>query len=257
MMQIKGAPHLWGDLKKARSRFLAIDYDGTLAPFRIERMEAFPVKGARASLERISKLPETGVAVISGRPVHEVTALLGLEGITIIGAHGWEEKRPGKAVRSRPLSPSQAAGLERAMLAAASFSDSGRIESKAASVAVHTRGLEAARAEKITSETLAAWSEFGAGNDLEIRHFNGGIELCAVGWDKGRALEALMGECHPGTYFVYIGDDRTDEDAFRSVRERGAGIRVGPEDSQSHATGCLKDCDAVGAFLKLWLETFS
>ena len=53
-MQVKGAPHIWTDLKKARSRFLAIDYNGTLAPFRIERMEAFPVKGAGIALERIS-----------------------------------------------------------------------------------------------------------------------------------------------------------------------------------------------------------
>ena len=43
-MQVKGVSHLWADLKKARSRYLAVDYDGTLAPFRIERMDAFLVK---------------------------------------------------------------------------------------------------------------------------------------------------------------------------------------------------------------------
>ncbi len=255
-MQVKGIPHLWTNLKNTHSRFLAIDYDGTLAPFRIERMEAFPVEGARSALERISSLPATSAAVISGRPVHEVGTLLGLENITIIGAHGWEEKKPGRPVRPRPLSPVQATGLARAKREAALFCDPEKIESKAASVAIHTRGLDAASAEKIKSEIKKVWSELEADNNLEVRLFNGGIELRAIGWDKGRALETLMEESHPGTYFIYIGDDQTDEDAFRAVRGRGTGIRVGPEDSQSHATGYLKDCGAVAAFLDFWLETF-
>lgn len=255
-MRVKGIPNLWTNLKKARSRFLAVDYDGTLAPFRIERMEAFPVKGASTALESISHLPATGVAVISGRPVHEVTALLGVGSVTIIGAHGWEEKKPERSTRVRPLEPVQAIGLKRAKREAASFCDSDRIESKAASVAIHTRGMDTARAETIESGIKTVWSILEAENNLEIRVFNGGIELRAVGWDKGRALEVLMGENHPDTCFVYIGDDQTDEDAFRVVRGRGMGIRVGPEDPSSHATGYLKDCKAVAAFLNFWLETF-
>lgn len=253
-MQVKGAPHLWTDLKKARSRFLAIDYDGTLAPFRIERMEAFPVKGTGTALERISHLPATGVAVISGRPVHEVTTLLGLQNITIIGAHGWEEKKPGRCTCTRPLAPVQVIGLERAKREAAFHCDSGKIEQKAASVAVHTRGMDAAHAEKIESEIKTAWSKLEAENNLEVRLFNGGIELRAVGWDKGRAMETLMRESSPDTYFIYIGDDQTDEDAFGAVRGRGMGIRVGPEDPSSRATGHLKDCEAVAAFLCSWIE---
>ena len=255
-MQVKGVPHLWTELKKARSRFLAIDYDGTLAPFRIERMDAFPVKGADVALEHISHLPGTGVAVISGRPVHEVTTLLGLESVTIIGAHGWEEKKPGQPVRTRSLSPVQATGLDRAKRLAALLCDSKKIESKAASVAIHTRGMDTAQTEEIRSGIKTAWSKFEAEHNLEIRLFNGGIELRAIGWDKGRALETLMGEHPSDTYFIYIGDDQTDEDAFKALRNRGTGIRVGPEDSQSHATGFLKDCEAVAAFLDFWLETF-
>ena len=255
-MQVKGVSHFWTDLKKARSRFLAIDYDGTLAPFRIERMEAFPIKGVKTTLERISNLPATRIAVISGRPVHEVSALLGLQSVTIIGAHGWEEKKPGLPVCPRPLSPIQAIGLEQAKREAASFCDSDKIESKVASVAIHTRGMDAARTEKIKSGIKSVWSKLEAENNLEIRLFNGGIELRAVGWDKGRALEILMGESSSDTYFIYIGDDQTDEDAFRAVRGRGVGIRVGPEDTSSYATGYLKDCEAVAAFLHFWLEMF-
>lgn len=253
-MEIAGAPQLWADLKNAPGRFLAIDYDGTLAPFQIDRMQAFPVRGAREALERIIRLPATGAAVVSGRPVREVSALLNLPGITIIGSHGWEEQKPGQPTRPHPLAPMQAAGLERAKQEAAGICGPGSIETKAGSVAIHTRGMDEVRAGKIRSGIMAAWSGLEAGGGLEIRAFNGGLELRAVGWDKGKALEALMEGYSLDTYFVYIGDDQTDEDAFRVVHGRGVGIRVGPGTVSSHATGYLKDCDAVVEFLDCWLR---
>jgi trehalose 6-phosphate phosphatase len=253
-MQVRGLPNLWTDLKNARARFLAVDYDGTLAPFRIKRMDAFPVKDAKTALERIVHMPATSVAVISGRPVSEVMTLLDLQCVTVIGSHGWEEKRPGQSTFTHPLTPFQSDGLERGKREAEIFCDSGRIEPKAASVAVHTRGMDTKSEDKIQSEIIAAWSELEKENELEIRFFNGGVELRATGWDKGRALETLMKENRLDTYFVYIGDDQTDEDAFMAVRGRGVGIRVGPVDASSVATGCLKDCGEVVEFLNFWSE---
>jgi trehalose 6-phosphate phosphatase len=176
-MEIAGAPQLWADLKNAPGRFLAIDYDGTLAPFRIDRMQAFPVRGAREALERIIRLPATGAAVISGRPVREVSALLNLPGVTIIGSHGWEEQKPGQPTRPHPLTPIQTAGLECAKREAVRICGDGRVEAKTGSVAIHTRGMDESRAGKIRSEITAAWSGLEAGGGLEIRPFNGGLGL--------------------------------------------------------------------------------
>ena len=192
--------------------------------------------------------------MISGQQVHEVAALLGLPSFTIMGAHGWEEKKPGRPTHAHPLEPVQERRLERTKRGAAFLCDPGKIGPKAASVTVHTRGMDAANAEKVKSELKTVWSKLEVENDLEIRLFNGGIELRAVGWDKGRALATLMEDSRPNTNFVYIGGDQTDEDAFGAVRGRGMGIRVGPEDSSSRATGYLKNCEAVAAFLDSWLE---
>jgi trehalose 6-phosphate phosphatase len=254
---VKGIANLWADLKRARARFLAVDYDGTLAPFRVERMEALPAKDAKEALERIARLPATAVAVVSGRPVGEVTSLLDLPDITVIGSHGWEEKKPGQITRKHPLTRLQAGKLKKGKRKAEAICDSGRIEEKVASVAIHTRGMDAERKSKIQSEIKAAWMELARENELEIRLFNGGIELRAMGWDKGRALETLIEESGPDTYFVYIGDDQTDEDAFRAVRRQGVGIRVGPVDALSFAIGHLRDCEEVVALLNSWNEILS
>ena len=253
-MQVEGVPNLWADLKRARARFLAVDYDGTLAPFRLERMEALPARDAKEALERIARLPATTVAVISGRPVNEVTTLLDPQDITVIGSHGWEEKKPGQITRTYPLTRLQTEKLEKGRRKAEALCDSGRIENKVASVAVHTRGMDRGSQGKIQSEIKAAWLELERDNELETRVFNGGIELRAIGRDKGRALETLITESGPDTYFVYIGDDQTDEDAFRAVRRQGVGIRVGPVDALSFATGHLKDCEEVVALLNSWNE---
>jgi trehalose-6-phosphatase len=57
-----------------------------------------------------------------------------------------------------------------------------------------------------------------------------------------------------GTFPVYVGDDETDEDAFRAVRDAGLGIRVGSDERPSAAAARLASCEEVRAFLAAWLE---
>ena len=64
-------------LSHAPTSALLLDYDGTLAPFQTERDHAYPYPGVIPILERIIRSGRTRVVVISGRPVHEVRALLG------------------------------------------------------------------------------------------------------------------------------------------------------------------------------------
>ena len=71
-------------------------------------------------------------------------------------------------------------------------------------------------------------------------------------WDKGRALQWLEGELdlHPPTVVpLYLGDDTTDEDAFRVIRNVGIGVVVGREGEESLAHYALEDTDEVRALL--------
>lgn len=253
-MHVRGIPSLWADLKNAGARFLAVDYDGTLAPFRIERMEAFPAEDAKAALKCI-------LSYAGNQSCRDLRASGQRSGNPSRASGCYDHREPrlgrektGKNTHTHSLTPFQAYGLQRGNREAEARCNQGRIERKTASVAVHTRGMDPGSEGKLLTEIKKAWSGIEAENEIEIRLFNGGVELRAMGWDKGRTLESLMIENSLDTYFVYIGDDQTDEDAFRAVRRRGVGIRVGPVGVPSLATGYLKDCDEVVAFLNAWTE---
>jgi trehalose 6-phosphate phosphatase len=87
---------------------------------------------------------------------------------------------------------------------------------------------------------------------MEFRPFNGGLELRAAGSTKGTAIEELLALAPAGSLPVYIGDDDTDEDAFAVLEGRGIGIKVGPLDAVTRASGRLPDCEAVRQLLLDW-----
>jgi trehalose 6-phosphate phosphatase len=83
----------------------------------------------------------------------------------------------------------------------------------------------------------------------------------AVAWDKGKALLWLLDvlELGPGVLPVYVGDDQTDEDAFRAVRDRGLGVVVRGEgdDRPTLARYTLRDTEEARAFLELLIDALS
>jgi trehalose-phosphatase len=101
---------------------------------------------------------------------------------------------------------------------------------------------------------FAEWTRLAGLHDLECRRFNGGVEIRCAGWHKGDAVSELLLLQSSGVFPVYVGDDETDEDAFRIIRERGVGIKVGRSSYPSAARGFLKDCWAVKKFLEAWIS---
>ena len=83
--------------------------------------------------------------------------------------------------------------------------------------------------------------------------FNRGVELRASGHDKGTALAELCSAMPPGTLPVYIGDDATDEDAFRYLRPLGIGIKVGMENDTA-AVGRVPNPASVLRLLRGWSQ---
>ena len=98
------------------------------------------------------------------------------------------------------------------------------------------------------------WTRAAEGHDLECRRFKGGVELRLLGIDKGTALATLLREQSPQSLCVYIGDDLTDEDAFRVLKNHGYGIKVGGPEEPTDAVGKLADPAAVKEFLETWLS---
>ncbi len=257
-MQIENVPDFWERLSASRTRFLGLDYDGTLAPFHEDPMQAKPLPGVLDLLRTLAGESETSLAIVSGRPVAEVSKLLKNLPVTLVGSHGFELQRPeGKIQRIGHLSDEQREGLGKAKGRALERGYGPKLEYKMASIALHTRGLDPRLASAMEEAMYAEWSALAGPHGLECRRFNGGVEIRCAGWHKGDAVSELLQLEPSGVFPVYVGDDETDEDVFRMIRERGVGIKVGRSSYSTAAEGFLEDCRAVRKFLEAWISITS
>ncbi len=211
---------------------LALDYDGTLAPFRARRDEAVLPPDIRAALEALAPVSTTRLVIVSGRPVDALARLVALEPMPELwGAHGWEHLAPGMAPGMAPArtlpAPEQIATLDREEAALVEAYGTARVERKTASVAIHWRGVDLDEARRIERAARDRWDAFDRDSGFEIRAFDGGVELRVAGHDKGDVVRSLR-RTHERTPLLYLGDDDTDEDAFRVLCELPAtlGVRV-------------------------------
>ncbi|MFH1011639.1 MAG: trehalose-phosphatase [bacterium] len=249
-LEIRGIPDFWQRVESADCRFLGLDYDGTLAPFHAERMQATPLPGARELLERIRDTLDTHLCIVSGRPVSEILELLGDLNVPIIGVHGHEMKKPFLPVQMYLPELKQRGGLRLAQTLAACRGYGALVEVKSASVAFHTRPIP--DSSKIPANIEREWIRIAHSFNLSLRRFNGGIELRAPGRNKGTAVLDVLKKLPRFAFPVYLGDDETDEDVFRAIRGWGYGIRVGNDDAPTAAQGFLDDPRAVLEFLRAW-----
>ena len=251
-----GLPDFRERLAKAGSVFFGLDYDGTLAPFTEERMEAAPLEGIPDILSGLNRLQRAKVAIISGRPVDEIFKLIGDLGLLVSGSHGYELYLPGAGTDITTPTPLQTVGLDRGFAAAAEFDFEHNIERKVASIAAHTRAVSDDQRALIETKLLEKWRSFAFTYELEVSHFNGGIELRSTGWNKGDILLRIM-KMHVSDLVVYIGDDTTDEDAFEVIEHSGIGIKVGDRSPDSKAKASINDVEGVKVFLQKCLAILS
>ncbi len=251
---VRHIPRFWDMISLRQSKLLALDYDGTLAPFHVHRMEALPLKGIPDLMKKISLREDTTLAVISGRPLDELEILLKPWKGIMIGSHGFERRFSTGQIFIKKISFRQQEGLSYAHSMILDMGIEMHIEKKPASIAFHTRGLGESSAGRLEEEVALEWSRIASRCSLEVRKFQGGVEVLAKGWNKGDALEELLRDEPQDTFCVYIGDDSTDEDAFQRIRSSGIGIRVGKREIPTAARGLLPDIHTVKGFLEAWVN---
>jgi trehalose 6-phosphate phosphatase len=250
---IDGVPEFWQRVASSGHRCLVLDYDGTLSHFHEDRMTAFPLEGVVELLTEIRDAGRTYLAIMTGRPLHELDALLGDLGIPVSGSQGSEFRFPDGTTQTHLPTDRQEERLHKGLEEARLIAPADRVERKVASVAVHTRGIPEDEAGAIENGVCSAWSVDAEAYDLECRRFCGGVELRLKGIDKGTAITVLLDGRSDDSLCVYIGDDNTDEDAFEVLRDRGVGIRVGSREENTLAKGHLGSPEDVREFLRQWL----
>jgi trehalose-phosphatase len=251
---VSGVPSwTWRRVQAAPHRLLMCDYDGSLAPLRTERSEAAADPGTLRLLHAIALGRRTSIAIVSGRPVRELAPLLDAVPAWLVGEHGWEIRHPdGNDVLFDPGEEARSA-LMSAAGAAEARGWSRKLERKRTALVLHTRGMPADEAVELEHACARLWRTWRFSAGLRLTSCDGGIELKASGRDKGTAVLELLRSSPAGTYPVYLGDDETDEDAFRALRGEGLGIRIGPGRAFSLARGHIESQEGVAPFLEAWL----
>jgi len=243
-------------LSAAGGRGLALDYDGTLAPFCVDRMEAVPYPGVREAVARILGTGKTRVVLISGRRVEEVRDLLGIHPTPEIrGVHGRQRLWPDGRCTIEPLRPIEEEALAEAAAWLGHSGYGARVESKPGSLAVHWRGSPEAEIASTSAVLHAALEPMAKRAGLALLAFDGGVELRPREPNKGSAALALMGELPHPSAFAFLGDDMTDEDAFVALRGTGAlRVLVRPEWRETAAEVWLRPPEELLEFLHTWAE---
>jgi trehalose-phosphatase len=204
-------------------------------------------------LEIILKQPSTRLVIISGRTISDLIPLLGLDPLPEIwGCHGWERRFPNGEYTVGPFDEEAIRGLANADEWASLHGLEAQCEIKPGSVALHWRGLDGVTAREMHTLALKGWSLLEEEHGLEIQAFDGGVELRIPGRNKGDAVRTLLSESPPHTAAAYLGDDRTDEDAFVALGSQGLSGLVRPEPRESHAYIWIPPPKELIRFLEVW-----
>lgn len=235
---------------------LFLDYGGTLAPIHDRPEDAQLSEDMRLILRSVARVAQ--VVVVSGRDLDEVSELVGLQEITYAGNHGLEIRGPNLRLEL-PGGIDALDDLDRAtgdLTAALKTIPGARLARKRFTIVVHYRRQAGGGPDLVESAVKQVQAHFPR------LHLTGGKEVIEllpdIDWDKGRAVRWLLSELGldgPEVLPIYVGDDVTDEDAFRAVRGRGLGILVSERPQSSAALYRVRDTDHVAELLRHLAET--
>ncbi len=227
---------------------VATDYDGVLAPLVENPSKAYPHRESMAALRTLSTLPDTHVAVVSGRSLRDLAALSRLPAeIHLVGSHG-SEYDAGFVDDLTPQQVELRAIITKEFEAAAAEGSGYIIEKKPASVAFHYRNADPDEA-KVMVERLLNGPAKRPGTQLKLGKKV--VELAVVDTNKGTAVEALRRQVSADAV-IFLGDDVTDEDAFKTLRGPDLGVKIGDGDTVAHVR--LASTDDAARTLALLAE---
>ncbi|HKW16912.1 MAG TPA: trehalose-phosphatase [Terriglobales bacterium] len=241
-------------LRYAQSRVLLLDYDGTLAPFTPDRERAFPYPEIPELVSRILRAG-TRVVLISGRPATELLYLSGVHPPPEIwGSHGAERLLPDGSYQVDPPLQAHQLALRATAQSLHACGFSSQMEIKPGGIAVHWRGLPPEQREPIEAKVRTLFASAAKEHGLVVLPFDGGLEVRASGKNKGDAVSAVLAEAGSGVAAAYLGDDHTDENAFRAIKGRGIAILVRPEPRPTTADIWLRPPEELSRFFRDWLK---
>jgi alpha,alpha-trehalase len=237
---------------RAKTSAIFLDYDGTLTPIVQDPKEAMLPDRTRKVIRQLTE--HYSVAIISGRDLDDVQKMVGIGDIAYAGSHGLDIVGPGGRYRNQEMGKrflSMLEDAERELRKAVKDIPGAKVEHKRFAIALHYRQVESAKVNHLQQrfdDILSHYPELRKGTGKKVLELRPDVD-----WDKGRALHYLLEALYSDSGRIlplYIGDDTTDEDAFRAISDRGIAIAVGSEKRPTAAHCRLKDPEEVTRFLR-------
>ncbi len=224
-----------------------LDYDGTLTPIVDKPELAILSEEMRSVVKELSE--KHTVAIVSGRMREDVENLVKIDGLFYAGSHGFDIVGPGFSMinpKVKEIVPLVTSIIEQLKEKLGDIPGL-LVEEKKFSTAVHYRLVDE---DKYLSKIKEVVEKVVEDNDaLRLMSGKKVFEILPnIEWNKGMAIRWIMDAMKitwEDSTVVYIGDDTTDEFAFRVVRTRGTGILVAENNKPSAADFGLASSDEV------------
>jgi trehalose 6-phosphate phosphatase len=205
---------------------LFLDFDGTLADI-VERPEAVALEPAVPEvLTRLQERLGGALAIISGRPIAFLDQRFSPKQFDIAGLHGLEHRIAGELSLCDPDEHPQLREMVERMSEIVAPKAGVMLEDKGCSVAIHWR--QAPQEKEFALATAHAAVE-ALGTDYRVQHGKAVAEILPSAAGKGRVIERFLLEApYKGRRPIFVGDDLTDENGFKTVNAHGGlSIRIG------------------------------
>jgi trehalose 6-phosphate phosphatase len=237
-----------------------LDYDGTLTPIVKQPEDAVLSDRMRETLEELTKFYT--VAIVSGRDMKDVMHFVKLDQIIYAGSHGFRISGPDDMYMENEKAKKMLGKLdeiEKELRNKLENKIKGvKIERKHYAIAVHYRNSPEDQIDKIVNiaeQMISKHTGFKKGEGKKV------VEVRPdLNWHKGKALywilDAVGLSKDPNICPMYIGDDITDEDAFKAIADNGIGILVGTHKQPTAAQYKLENVDQVQEFLQSMSKSY-
>lgn len=236
-----------GHLARVPTLLVACDYDGTIAPLTDDPMAASPNRDSVTALRALAEQANTHVTLISGRSLRDLALLSRLpDEVRLVGSHGSEFDLGFGSGLDAGLADLRSRIL--AEVGAIARRHDGLIEEKPTGATFHFRTMTDPAADAAREELVrgpATW------DGVHVRNGHDIMELSVIETNKGRALQSIRHQVG-ATAVLFIGDDMTDEDAFRTLSGPDVGVKVG--DGRTSARFRVADTSRVAQLLALLSE---